>query len=91
MKIITSLTLNLGTYSRKRSSTYSISLLPVMVQFLMFIVWPQHGCSSLCNATHLSPAVSEASLSSPGWGSDVSAKILSICCSISRGNSSRPS
>lgn len=41
--------------------------------------------------THLSPAVRAASASSPGMGTDLSAKILSICCSISRGNISRPS
>lgn len=49
------------------------------------------NCGWLCGATYLSPAVSAASFSSPGKGSEVSARILSICCSISRGNSSRPS
>ena len=40
---------------------------------------------------YLAPAVSAARNASPGAGSDWSFRILSICCSISRGNSSRPS
>ncbi|TNN87960.1 hypothetical protein EYF80_001924 [Liparis tanakae] len=48
-------------------------------------------CGLITNAAHLSPAVRAASFSSPGSGSEPSAKILSICCSISRGNSNRPS
>lgn len=52
---------------------------------------PRQNVDWLSSATYLSPAVSAASLSSPGSGSDWSARILSICCSISRGSSSRPS
>lgn len=61
----------------------------IRIRYLVYVyvqICPVHTCVVVC----LFPAVRAASLSSPGWGSEVSLRILWNCISSSLGKRWRP-